>query len=153
MFEVLFTPDFLNRSVFRKSYIQLGLWFLLAEKKLAKIVRYLLGLALLFFGLNGFFLFVTPSALASAAMEFFGAMIATGYLLPLTNIVFLLVVMLLTNKYVPFSLVLLAPIMLNVVFFHIFLDPASGIGGYVVGLFNLYLMIVHVDAYRPMLRK
>lgn len=126
----------------------------MAEKKLAKVVRYLLGLALLFFGLNGFFMFVTPPELASAGMEFFAAMAATGFLLPLTNIVYLLVaVMLLTNKYVPLGLVLLAPVLLSVVLFHIFLDPVSGIAGYIVALFNLYLLIVHVDAYRPMLRK
>jgi len=126
----------------------------MAEKGFAKFLRIILGLALIFFGANGFLQFVSPPELSARGMEFFGAMFATGYLVPFMNIVFLVVaLMLLTNKYVPLGLVLLAPITINVVLFHIFLDPVSGLFGYAVGLINLYLMIVHVDKYRPMLRK
>jgi putative oxidoreductase len=124
------------------------------ESTLAKIFRIILGLGLIFFGLNGILQFVTPPALPSRGMEFFTALDSTGYMLPLMNIVFLLVaLLLLTNKWTPFALVLLAPITLNIVLFHLFLDLASGTMGYIVALINIYLMIVHSDSYRPMFHK
>jgi putative oxidoreductase len=98
-------------------------------------------------------MFVTPLLSQLGGMEFFGALAATGYMMPLMNIVFLLVaIMLLSNRYVPLALVLLAPIMLNVVLFNLFLDFASGAIGYFVALINVYLMFVHIDRYRPILR-
>ena len=123
----------------------------MTESKVAMIFRYILALALVFFGLNGFFGFMTPPEMAAAGTSFFGALFATGYMLPFMNIVFLVVaVMLLLNKWVPFALVLLAPIMVNVVLFHIFLEFSTGLFGFVVGFINLYLMIVHADSYRSM---
>lgn len=124
------------------------------EKTLAKIARYILALALIFFGANGFLQFAPAPEFLPRAMEFLGALFVTGYMFPLLNIVFLLVaLMLLTNKYVPFALVLLAPITLNVILFHVFLDFSSGTMGFVVALLNIYLMSVHVDAYRPMFHR
>jgi len=126
----------------------------MTEGKLAKTFRILLALALIFFGLNGFFQFVTPPELSVRGMEFFGALVATGYMMPFINTIFLLVAaMLLFNRHVPFALVILAPITLNIVLFHIFLDFASGLFGYIVGIVNIYLMIVHADSYRSMFHK
>jgi len=122
--------------------------------KLATTLRYILGIAMAFFGLNGFFQFMNPPQLAKAGLDFFIAIVNTGYLFQFINIIFLAVaIMLLSNKYVPLSLVLLFPIMLNVVLFHLFLSVASGILGFVVFLLNIYLMMVHADSYRPLLRK
>lgn len=122
--------------------------------KLATTARYILGIAMAFFGLNGFFQFVTPPELSSAGMDFFAAMVSTGYLFHLTNIIFVIVaVLLLSNKYVPLALVLLFPVMVNVVLFHLFLDVTSGIAGYIVFILNAYLIAVYADNFRPLLKK
>jgi putative oxidoreductase len=121
------------------------------ESTLAKIARYILGLALIFFGSNGFLMYMTPPELSARGMEFFGALVATGYMMPFMNITFLIVaIMLLSNRYVSFGLVLLAPITLNVLLFHLFLDIATGLFGLIVGIVHIYLMIVHADGYRSM---
>lgn len=128
--------------------------FFMKKGKLATVVRYLLGIAMAFFGLNGFFQFANPPQLSQAGLDFFIAIINTGYLSQFINIIFIVVaIMLLSNKYVPLSLVLLFPIMLNVVLFHLFLDVASGAMGFIVFILNVYLMMVHADSYRPLLRK
>jgi len=123
------------------------------EKGIVKLFRIILGLACLFFGLNGFFQFMTPPEMSAEATALFGAFYSTGYLLPLMNLIFLAVgVMLLLNRSVPFALVLLAPISVNIVLFHLFLEFATGLMGYIFALINLYLMIVHANSYRPMFR-
>ena len=122
--------------------------------KLATTARYILGIAMAFFGLNGFFQFVPPPQLSQAGMDFMGAMINTGYLFQLTNLIFLAVaVLLLSNKYVPLALAMLFPVMLNVVLFHLFLDFISGMGGFTVFLLNLYLIGVYADNFRPLLER
>jgi len=122
--------------------------------KLATVLRYFLGIAMAFFGLNGFLQFMNPPQLSQAGLDFFIAIVNTGYLSQFINIIFIVVsIMLLSNKYVPLSLVLLFPIMLNVVLFHLFLDVASGMAGFIVFIVNIYLMMVHSDSYRPLLKK
>jgi len=128
--------------------------FIMENGKLAMTARYLLGVAMAFFGLNGFFQFVTPPTLSGGANAFMSAMINTGYLFQVTNIIFIVVaIMLLVNKYVPLALVLLFPVMLNVVLFHIFLDVSSGAAGFIVFILNIYLIAVYSENFKPLLEK
>jgi uncharacterized membrane protein YphA (DoxX/SURF4 family) len=86
----------------------------------------LLGLAFLVFGLNKFFHFIPNPAEPPAAMNFFGALFKTGYFIPLlasTEIVS--GALLLTGIFVPFALVLLAPVLVNIFMFHLFLSPSG----------------------------
>jgi len=124
------------------------------KNKLASVIRVVLALALIFFGLNGFLQFVTPPSMSEAATNFLGALFATGYILPVLNFLFLVIaLMLIFNKFVPLALVLLAPFTVNIVLFHFFLDFASGTMGYIVALFNIYLIHVNWDSYRPMWKR
>jgi putative oxidoreductase len=89
-------------------------------------LRSLLGLAFLVFGLNKFLHFIPNPAEPPAAMEFFGALFKTGYFLPLlatTEVVS--GALLVTNVMVPFALVLLAPVIVNIFMFHLFLAPGG----------------------------
>ncbi len=115
--------------------------------------RYALGLLLLIFGLNGFLHFLPMPEMPEAAGRFLGAMVETGYLFPLVKLIEISVgVMLLTNRFVPLALVLLAPISVNIVAFHLFLDPAGIAAGAVVFLLNLFLLLAYKPVYEPMLR-
>ena len=60
------------------------------NSRLAMTVRYLLGVGMAFFGINGFLQFVTPPELSSSAIEFFSAIANTGYLFEFTNIIFII---------------------------------------------------------------
>ena len=88
--------------------------------------RIVLGLAFLVFGLNGFLGFIPMPEHPGAAGAFLGALAGTGYMFPLIKGTEVLVgILLLSNRFVPLALTLLAPIMVNVVAFHAFLEPAS----------------------------
>ncbi len=68
------------------------------------VARYVLGLPLLVFGLNAFFNFIPQpkDPIAPAAAAFAGALFASGYMMPLLGVTFLLVGgMLVTNRFVP----------------------------------------------------
>jgi uncharacterized membrane protein YphA (DoxX/SURF4 family) len=115
------------------------------------ILRSLLGLAFLVFGLNKFLHFIPNPAEPPPAMEFFGALFKTGYFLPLlatTEVVS--GALLLANLMVPFALVLLAPVIVNIFMFHLFLAP----GGLPIAAVFVALEIVLAwllrDAYAPL---
>ena len=78
------------------------------NKELVMIARYLLGLILVVFGLNGFLNFMSMGPMPASAGAFFGALAATGYLIPVL-IVFEIVIglMFIFNKYTPLATVLL----------------------------------------------
>ena len=60
-------------------------------------------------------------------------------------------VLLLLNRFVPLALVLIMPVLVNIIAFHIFLAP-SGIGpGAVLMALELYLAWAYRRAYLPML--
>lgn len=121
---------------------------------LPAIVRVLMGLAFVTFGLNGFLNFIPQpeTPLPEGALAFAGALAATGYMLQLIAITHLVSgLLLLVNRFVPLALVLLAPFLVNAIAFHIFLEP-SGLP--VVGVFTameLYLAWIYRAAYRPLL--
>lgn len=119
------------------------------------IARVLLGLMFVVFGLNGFLAFIPPppTGIPAPAMAFFGALSATGYMIPLISATQLLAgALLLTGVAVPLALVLLAPILVNIIAYHLFLDRGSlPIPAVVVGA-ELYLAWVHRDAFRPLFR-
>lgn len=117
------------------------------------IARYLLGVILVVFGLNGFINFLPPPEFGPAANDFIGALIGSGYLWTLEKAVEVLVgVLLLSNRYVPLALVVLAPITINILAFHLFLDIASIPPGLLVAILNFYLAWVYRDAYAPLFK-
>jgi uncharacterized membrane protein YphA (DoxX/SURF4 family) len=115
--------------------------------------RYLLGAAFTLFGLNGFFHFLPMPPSTPEAMSFGAALDATGYMFPLikgTEVVAGL--LLLGNRFVPLALTLLAPVVVNIVAFHVFLAPAGLALPIVLLLALLYTAWSYRDAFAPMLR-
>ena len=107
--------------------------------------RILLGVAFLVFGLNGFLGFLPMPPHEGEAGAFLGALAATGYMFPLIKGTEVLVgLLLLSNRFVPLALVLLAPVMVNIVAFHAVLEPA----GVAVPLALAALQLFLVWAYR-----
>ena len=119
----------------------------------AHALRILLGLPLLVGGLNGLLHFLPEPqpVLPPGATAFVGALVESGYMLPLIAVTHALVGLLLVfNRFVPLALVLLAPFLVNALLFHLFLEP-SGLP--VAGAFmvvELLLMWCYRAAYRPL---
>ncbi len=86
-------------------------------------VRWGFGLLLLIFGANGIFHFIPAPAYPPAAEKFRRALVDSGYMLPCWKAVELVgALLLIADKYVPFSLVILAPVLVNIFLFHWFLS-------------------------------
>ncbi len=122
-------------------------------KYLPAAARVLLGVVFFVFGLNGFFHFIPQNAPPpEAAGAFAGALMKTGYMFPLLKGTEVLAsVLLLSNRFVPLALALLAPVIVNIVAFHVALAPAGAVMGLVLLALELYLAWSYRDAYRPML--
>ena len=116
-------------------------------------VRILVGLNFLMVGLNGFLDFLPrPATLPAGAAGFMGGLAAAGYMLPLisgTQVVAAL--LLLSNRFVPLALAVLAPVIVNIVLFHAFLYPAGAIMAGIATLLYLYLVWTYRSVYAAML--
>ena len=119
----------------------------------AMVARLLLGLVFTVFGLNGFFHFIPNQQMPAPAMNFFGALFATGYMIPLLFTAQTLGgILLLTGMFVPLALAILAPVLVNIFFFHLVLAP-GGLGiAIVVCALEIFLVWANKDAFAPMLR-
>ena len=121
-------------------------------KHIPTAARYLLGSIFFVFGLNGFLGFLPQPPLSPEAGAFMGALAATGYMFPLIKGTEVLAgLLLLSNRFVPLSLALLAPITVNIVAFHTFLSPGLGLPAVVIAL-QLYLAYAYRAQYRSMLQ-
>lgn len=123
------------------------------KSKITAVVRYLLGLPLLVFGLNGFLNFIPPpeGGLAPRAEAFATALVASGYMMPLIGATLLTVGLLLVlNRFVPLALVLFAPFIVNSLAFHVFLEPTGLVPAGVFLALHLYLAWTYRAAWRPL---
>lgn len=125
-----------------------------AARYLPPAARILLGITFLVVGLNGFLNFLPqPSTpLPAGGLAFLGALIASGYMIPLVSATQVIVaVLLLSNRFVPLALVLIAPVIVNIFAFHVFLAPSGLIIAVVVVVLEVYLAWTYRGVYRPML--
>src|ERR1017187_3879725 len=120
---------------------------------LPHIARVLMGLVFFVFGLNGFLHFIPqPKDMPEVAATFFGALMKTGYMLPLIFGTQVIVgALLLSNRFVPLALALIAPIIVNIVAFHGFVVPSGLVMAGVVLVLELYLAWAYRVVYSPML--
>jgi putative oxidoreductase len=90
----------------------------------ALIARILLGLVFLVFGLNGFLRFIPTGPMPSGvAGQFLGALLQSHYVLVICAVQLAGGVLLLVNRYVPLALALLGPVIVNILCYHLLMDP------------------------------
>jgi putative oxidoreductase len=95
-------------------------------KTTAVIARSLLGLIFLVFGLNGFLHFIpAPPPPPGTAGQFVGALFVSNYLVVVFLLQLVSAVLLLVNRYVPIALMLLAPVIVNILLFHVLMSPSG----------------------------
>jgi uncharacterized membrane protein YphA (DoxX/SURF4 family) len=124
-----------------------------AGRIVTAIVRVLLGLMFLVFGLNGFLNFIpAPKDLPPDIITVSTGLMKGGYMAVVSATEIVVAVLLFTNRFVPLALVLLAPIVVGIITFHIAIAPATIVPGIVVLVMELYLAWAYRGAFRPMLR-
>jgi uncharacterized membrane protein YphA (DoxX/SURF4 family) len=123
-----------------------------AGRIVTAIVRILLGLMFLVFGLNGFLNFMpAPKDMPQEIMIVMESLTKAGYMAVVSGAEVIIAVMLLTNRFVPLALALLAPIVVGIITFHIAMAPQTIVPGLVVAVMELYLAWSYRSAFRPML--
>jgi hypothetical protein len=118
------------------------------------VVRILMGLPLVVFGLNGFFNFIPPprTPLPEGAAAFAAALAMTGYMMQLIGATQLIVGLLLVlNRFVPLAVALFAPFIVNSIAFHLRLEHSGLPMAAVFLVLEAYLAWAYRNAYRPML--
>jgi hypothetical protein len=122
------------------------------SKQSPHAARIVLGLVFFVFGLNGFLHFLPQPPLPDAALPFISGLASSGYMFPvLKGIEVAAGVMLLASFMVPLALTLLAPIVVNIALFHVFLAPGLPMVVLLLGL-ELYLAWSYRAAFAPMLK-
>src|SRR4051812_26276512 len=119
------------------------------KRKAFHAARFLLGAVFVVFGLNGFLHFLPMPPMSGPPADFFGALFATGYMLPLVKGTEVLMgALLLSNRFVPLALTILAPIIVNIVGFHLFLAPSGMALPVLVLALELFLAWSYRSAFR-----
>ena len=118
-----------------------------------KIARTVLGLAFVVFAANYFVPFLPPpGAPPPAAAGFLGAFVSSGFLGFVKAIELATGLLLLSNRFVPLALTLLAPILVGITTFHILLEPAGLAIPLVLVALELVVAWSYRSAFAPMLR-
>jgi uncharacterized membrane protein YphA (DoxX/SURF4 family) len=112
-----------------------------------------LGFIFLAFGLNGFVHFIPQMKMPNPALELFVGLAATGYMLPLLFTTQALAgALLIVGLYVPLALALLAPVIVNIFLFHVFLARDGLPVAIIVVAIEVFLVWAYRDSFAPMLR-
>jgi len=113
--------------------------------KVATIVaRVLLGLIFVVFGSNIFLHFIPmPPLPATLAGDFSKALMQSHYIYVVGLLQVLGGLLLLIGRYVPLGLTLLGPVIVNILLFHIFLDPSGLPMAIIVAVLALFLLWRH----------
>lgn len=113
-----------------------------------RVAEILLGVIFLGAGLNGYavlFGFEPFAPTSPAAMEFLG----NGYLLALEKGIEIVAgLLLIVGRFVPLALVILASLVVNIFFFHVFVDSELILLAILVALLELYLAWNYRESFR-----
>lgn len=120
-------------------------------KKLILALKILLGVMLIIFGSNKFIGFLPDFEFANPEAGILFGALANSYILKTVGLIEVIVgVLLVTNKAVPFALILMAPISVNIILFHGTLDPANIGPGAFVFIVNTFLIYKHWTKYKTL---
>jgi putative oxidoreductase len=111
-------------------------------KILTLIARILLGLVFVVFGLNGFLNFLSMGPMPTGlAGQFMGALFLSHYYWVVAALQIAGGALLLANRFVPLALVLLGPVIVNIICYHVFLNPSGAVPAAVVTV--LWLIVFY----------
>ena len=108
------------------------------------IVRILLGLMFVVFGSNAFLKLIPMPEIQGEAGAFIGALIHSGYMYVIAVLQVLGgLCLLLGARFVPLGLTLLGPVIVNIVLYHVFLEPQGLPMAIVTAALSLFLLWIY----------
>jgi putative oxidoreductase len=115
------------------------------------IVRVLMGLLFLFASITYFLNLIPQPELTGNMKEFTEGLAATGYFMPLLKITELVCgLALVAGRFVPLAIVILAPVIINIFFVHLFLDRTGLPVAIFLVLANAFLAYYNRDKFEPL---
>lgn len=109
--------------------------------------RIILGLIFFVFGLNGFFRFLPLEPPPQEAVAF-----PARYFFPLVKVVETACgALFLVNRYVPLATIVITPVVVNIFFFHLFLDMTNMPMAVVLVVLNLILGLAYRESFAGLL--
>ena len=116
------------------------------------IVRTLMGLLFIFGSVVYFFNLIAPPPMEGAIKTFNEGLAASGYFFNLLKATELVCgILLLIGRFVPLALVILAPIIINILMVHTFLDRSGLPVAIFLVLGSIFLAYYYRRAYAPLL--
>ncbi len=114
-------------------------------------VRVLLGAGFLFFGLNILLHFLPQPPIAGDAGTF-AVILAQHHWMNFVGVIQVIAgVLLLVNRYVPLALALLAPLLVNILLFHMLLLGGVGVApGLLCTVLEIFLLFVYRRSFYPL---
>jgi uncharacterized membrane protein YphA (DoxX/SURF4 family) len=122
------------------------------NSKFFMIVRILLGLLLLVFGLNKFVNFLpAPEGMSEAASAYFGALMSAKVITLVGIVEVASGLALILNKYGALMSIILMSVSVNIVLFHATLDQGNIVPGLLVLILNSITLYGYKDKYKDLL--
>ena len=117
------------------------------------VIRYLFGVAMTFFGISNLFKLLPQHQFPGEAEKLMLAFADSGYILQAVGLTQLLLgIALLVNRFIPFALLLFAPVAVNVLLFHLFLDISGILMAMPVIVITTFLFISNKAHFRSLLK-
>jgi uncharacterized membrane protein YphA (DoxX/SURF4 family) len=121
------------------------------KTKITLALRLLLGLILLVMGSNKFFHFLPNMPMQGPPADFMGALIATGYMFPLIAVTEISAgVLLLINKWTGLALIFASIMSVNIILFHLALNPEGIALGAVVAVSTVILIYANWNKFKTL---
>ena len=121
------------------------------NSKVFMVIRILLGLFVLVFGLNKFFHFIPMEAPTGDAGAYFGALSSSKTLILVAIVEIAAGLALILNKFGALMALILMSVSVNAVLFHATLDPGNSAGAIALLVLNILALYGYKDKYKDIL--
>lgn len=122
------------------------------NSKVFVAIRVILGLFVLVFGLNKFLNFLpAPEGMSDAAGAYFGALMSAKVLTLVAIVEILSGLAFIFNKYGALMALILMSVSVNIILFHVTLDPDGIAPGFAVFILNIMVLYTYKNKYKELL--
>ena len=118
---------------------------------LTTIARIVSAIFLVVLGSNGFFNFLPYQEMSDSANAFMGAINSVKFIFPLIGLIEIVSgILLLAKKAIPFVLIMVLPILVNAMIFHVSLNPEGMLFATICFVCNIFLLYHNRESYKTL---
>ena len=119
-------------------------------RNLVLVLRLVLGIMFLVYGLNGLLHFFNTAQPTGDALTWFGIMIGHHWMNFVAVLQLVAGLLLVVGRFVPLALALLAPVIVNILLYHALLWPHGYIPALIVSALELILLVLYWRSFAPL---